>query len=220
MTNQEMAYRAADVARSLKAKGFFDRVAQGDVRAASLFARLVAYTMNPGGDPTSVGFLKKTAGGFNVDGFADGAIAANGNANDFQNVIKVVTSVGVTSAGIGDAVQERRPTDIWFAPVPLSLAELRYLNPAYEPATEPAKPQPQQPQTPQNPAQSQSFDASGVMAKLADIHDAVNALNARMGGLSAQVADVRLAQQNGLAIELSGKLPYLGNITLKGVARG
>lgn len=220
MTNQEMAYRAADVARSLKAKGFFDRVAQGDTRAASLFARLVAYTINPNGDPSSVGFLKKTAGGFNVDGFADGAIVANGNYNDLQNVIKVVTQVGSTNAGIGDAVQERRPTDIWAAPTSLTLEQMRYLNPAYEPATEPAKPQPQQPQIPTIPAPAQNFDVSGIMAKLADIHDAVNALNARMGGLSAQVADVRLAQQNGLAIELSGKLPYLGTVTMKGVAKG
>lgn len=132
------------VANDLVAQGYFERAHDGDERAASLFARLVASTANPTGKSFSWGWLKKTGGGFNVDGFADGAIVYGNDPSDVNNVVKIVTQVGSDHAGIGDAVQPRRESDIWFRPQPLSPAELLYLRPhgVPEPPTprQPAKP--------------------------------------------------------------------------------
>lgn len=132
------------VARNLRAQGYFDRAAAGDERAASLFARLVAYTANPMGKSFSWGWLKKTAGGTNFDGFADGAIVYGNDPADLFNVVKIVTQVGSDHAGIGDAVQPRRESDIWYRPQPLTPTELTYLRPngAPEPPTPVTPPAP------------------------------------------------------------------------------
>lgn len=114
--------RAVAAARDLEAQGYFVKVKQGDERAASYFARMVAAKSNPSGNPNDWGALTKPAGGFNVEGFADGAIVFGNNPSDLSNVLKIVVSVGNTDPNaihIGDAVQPRRTVDVWASPVPL-----------------------------------------------------------------------------------------------------
>lgn len=113
--------RATDAARQLVAQGYFTKVKTGDERAASYFSRLVAATVNPTGNPHDWGALAKTGGGFNVEGFADGAIVFGNNPSDLNNVLKIVTQVGSDNPNaiqIGDAVQPRRQVDVWASPVP------------------------------------------------------------------------------------------------------
>lgn len=114
--------RAVAVATSLQQQGYFARVKTGDEKAASYFSRMVASTVNPSGAPTDWGWLSKPAGGFNVEGYADGAIVFGNNAADLLNVLKIVTQVGSTNPNdiqIGKAVQPRRPVDVWVVPIPL-----------------------------------------------------------------------------------------------------
>lgn len=120
--------QAVAAANSLRAQGYFDRAHAGDERAASYFARLVAFTANPDGLSHSWGALRKTGSGFNVEGYADGAIVCGNDPHDLNNVLKIVTQVGSDHAGIGDAVQERRPSDIWERPQPLTADQLFFLR--------------------------------------------------------------------------------------------
>lgn len=128
---------AVEIAHALQRTGYFTRVQTGDERAASLFARLVALKANPTGKTSDFGWLRKTGGGFNVEGFADGAIVFGADPNDRHNVLKIVTQIGTDHAGIGDADQERREEDIWFKPHSLTFEELRYLNSSHEDGTIP-----------------------------------------------------------------------------------
>lgn len=138
----EQVKQAKDAAIALRSQGYFERAAHGDERAASYFARLVAYTANPNGLSSGWGALRKTGGGFNVEGYADGAIVCGSDPHDLNNVLKIVTQVGSDHAGIGDAVQERRESDIWEKPKPLTDEQMSYLLSGGQPAPVPV-PQPQ-----------------------------------------------------------------------------
>lgn len=124
MTPQEVEA----VARRLENEGFFEQVRRGDTRAASYFARLVAYRCNPTGDPAQPGCLRK-GGGHNVDGYAEDAVALNGNPNDFHNVMDLVADAGAPGASVRSAnLNPRRTVDVWEAPRPLTPAELAILG--------------------------------------------------------------------------------------------
>jgi hypothetical protein len=113
--------RATDMAQTLKTQGYFAKVKTGDEKAASYFSRLVASTVNPSGNVNDWGWLAK-GGGFNVEGYADGAIVFGNNPADLRNVLKIVTQVGSSNPNdiqIGSSVQDRRPVDTWEKPVPL-----------------------------------------------------------------------------------------------------
>lgn len=145
--------RAVEVATTLQQQGYFTRVKQGDETAASYFARLVASTVNPTGNPHDWGWLSKPAGGFNVDGYADGAIVFGNNHADLNNVLKIVTQVGSNNPNaiqIGSSVQPRRTEDVWAMPVPLPAALRSYLLNGGEPI-------PIQPPSPSMP----SYEALG-----------------------------------------------------------
>lgn len=136
MVPQSEINRAVSVARQLEAQGHFERARRGDVRAASLFARLVAYTVNPTGDPDGFGWLTKSAGETHVDGYADGAIVYGDDEDDLQNVLKIVRQVG-GDASIGSDIQTRRSNNRWARPLPLTADELSYLRPGGAPVPVP-----------------------------------------------------------------------------------
>lgn len=114
---------------TMEAEGLFARVAQGDQRAASYFARLAAYRLNPTANPFSYGVLKK-GGGANVDGYAEDSIVTNANPSDGQNVYDLVGGAGAAGAKLQfDGPKPRRiGVDTWEAPKPLTEAEMNYLK--------------------------------------------------------------------------------------------
>jgi hypothetical protein len=117
------------IARQLAAEGYFVRVARGDQRAASLFARLCALRLNPTGLPSGYGWLRK-GGGTNVDGYAEDAIVFGNDPNDVMNVVDTVVGTGAPGASLPSrwTAVPRRTTDTWEAPRPLSAADLTYLR--------------------------------------------------------------------------------------------
>jgi hypothetical protein len=117
------------VAKRLESEGWFDRCRGGAQPACSYFALQVAYTCNPTGDPSLPGRLRKTAGGHNIEGYAEDAIALNGNPNDFHNVMDLVAGAGGDSASVRSAnLNPRRPADVWEAPRPLTAQQLAILG--------------------------------------------------------------------------------------------
>lgn len=123
------------IAQNLVAQGYFQRVAAGDQRAASLFARLFAHAANPSGSPASWGRLKK-GGGTAVDGYAEDAVCYGSDQQDLHNVVDLVIGAGAPGARLAPTTThtvERRPVDTWELPRPLSANEVNYLkgfNPA------------------------------------------------------------------------------------------
>lgn len=115
--------------QALVDEGYFARVASGDTRAASLFARLVALKMNPTARQTLPGWLAK-GGGHNVDGFAEDAIVLNANPSDLFNVVDLVSGAGAPGASpVWNGPLPRRASDVWAPPQALSAPDLNYLKP-------------------------------------------------------------------------------------------
>lgn len=128
------------VVQQVEREGYFERARTGDQRAASLFARLVAFRLNPHGLPNSFGWLRK-GGGHQVDGYAEDAIVANSHASDLQNVYDLVTGAGRDGATAGwNGPLPRRASDTWEAPRALTTAELEYLKPGAVVAPPPVVP--------------------------------------------------------------------------------
>lgn len=152
----EQLQRAIAKARALQSQGYFTKVAQGDQHAASLFARLVAYELNPVGSRSDYGWLSKSPGESQVDGFAEDAIVFGADDSDLQNVVDLVNGAGAAGASIGGAVKERRPHNKWVAPKPLTTNELSFLREGAAP------PVPQPPQYPPYPG-DEVWDAMGVV---------------------------------------------------------
>lgn len=119
--------RAIDAANSRAAQGYFGRVHAGDQKAASLFVRLIADDLNPSGKTSDYGWLSKSPGESQVDGYAEDAICFGADPSDLQNVVDMVNGAGAPGATIGGGVKERRPNNKWVAPKPLTAAELDYL---------------------------------------------------------------------------------------------
>ena len=135
--SQAQLDRAIAQARVRESQGYFTRVAAGDQVAASLFVRLVAYDLNPNGFTSEYGWLSKTPGETNVDGWAEDAICANADPNDLMNVVDMVNGAGAPGASIGGAVKQRRPTNRWVRPQPLTDAEVAYLLEGSQPVPAP-----------------------------------------------------------------------------------
>lgn len=125
--SNEQLQRAIAAARAREAQGYFARVKAGDQRAASLFARLVANDLNPSGYVNDYGWLSKSPGESQVDGYAEDAICGNADPNDLANVVDLVNGAGAPGASIGGAVKERRSSNKWVKPLQLTTAELDYL---------------------------------------------------------------------------------------------
>ena len=135
--SQAQLDRAIAQARVRESQGYFTRVAAGDQVAASLFVRLVAHDLNPQGFTSEYGWLSKTPGETNVDGWAEDAICANADPNDLMNVVDMVNGAGAPGASIGGSVKQRRPTNRWVRPQPLTDAEVAYLLEGSQPVPPP-----------------------------------------------------------------------------------
>lgn len=119
--------RAVAAARTLESQGYFVRVKAGDQRAASYFTRMVAYEVNPSGNPSDFGCLSKTPGETQVDGFAEDALCFGNNPADRQNAVDMINGAGAPNASIGGGIKERRENNLWVKPVPLTADQVSYL---------------------------------------------------------------------------------------------
>jgi hypothetical protein len=173
-----------EAAEALEQQGYFEPCRNGNDHACSYFVRLVVYTVNPKGDPNLPGALRKTAGGKNIDGYAEDAIALNGNPGDLHNVIDLVGGAGASGARLQwGGPHPRRSSDVWEAPKALSARELAVLKPGSggNPPNPPSNP----PNTPIPPATSVNLQP--ILEALAALSAKVDALNIRADGLAAQV---------------------------------
>jgi hypothetical protein len=156
--------RAVTAAKLRESQGYFVRAEAGDQRAASLFVRLVADDLNPSGKTTDYGWLSKQPGESQVDGYAEDAIVFGADPADIQNVVDLINGAGAPGASIGGAVKERRPTNLWVAPKPLTVGELNYLleggvpGPVPPPVPPPAPVQPYPSESPDGGWWGQVFD--------------------------------------------------------------
>lgn len=152
-------------AQQLEAEGYFEKARAGDHRACSLFARLVAYRLNPTGHPGGWGWLRK-GGGQNVDGYSEDAIVYGSNPQDLQNVCDMVGGAGAPGASLTWQEKPRRPVDTWEAPRPLSAADMNYLKAGSAHPTPTPTPAPTPPPAP-NPTipdyEAIGGDATGAM---------------------------------------------------------
>lgn len=139
--------RANAAAKQLESEGYFERARAGSQKAASLFARFVAFRLNPDGDESDFGCLSKASGEQQVDGFAEDAIVFSNDPSDLANVVDLVNGAGAADASIPDTygVKPRRSHNRWIKPEALTQTQLLFLRPT---GTEP-KPKP--PVTPQYP---------------------------------------------------------------------
>ena len=118
------------VMRQMEGEGLFRRAAAGDQRGASLFVRLAAYRVNPSGDPNSWGWLSKSGGETNVDGYAEDALVLGAAPSNLTNVYDLVGGAGAPGARVlyGAGPVQRRPSNVWVKPVPLSAEEMAYIG--------------------------------------------------------------------------------------------
>lgn len=212
----------------LEAEGWFERARQGDGRAASLFARLVAYTLNPNGDPSGWGWLSKPSGR-NYDGYAEDAIVFGADPNNLHNVIDLVAGAGAPRASIRwSPPQPRRPDNVWVAPRPLTADELGYLSSQMAPTSPTPVPFPTPPPPPPvdlGPVLSALVSLMNDMAHVKRDIDALHGAHASTAGrleqIDLRVQDIRKALNNGLAVSVEGRVTPLGGHTrLAGVAKG
>jgi hypothetical protein len=121
-----------DVLRQLEAEGYFAKAAGGDHRACGLFARLAAFRLNPNGDADGWGCLRKTGGGKNVEGYAEDAIVLGSDPRNVRNVVDIIVGAGQSNASIGwggwEPGKDRRESDIWERPAPLTAEQMNYLK--------------------------------------------------------------------------------------------
>lgn len=127
MITQEQLQAVVAQAKKREAQGYFARARKGDSRAGSLFVRLVAWDLNPEGKNGSWGWLSKTSGETNVEGFAEDAVVGNADPTDRLNVVDLINGAGAVGASIGGSVKERRAHNKWVAPKALTPEELSYL---------------------------------------------------------------------------------------------
>lgn len=121
---------AITTAKQLETEGYFERARAGDRRAASLFARLAAFRLNPHGATNGWGWLSKSPSETNVDGYAEDAIVFSADDAARENVADLVAGAGAPGASIPDApidAHERREHNRWVKPESLSIEEMAYL---------------------------------------------------------------------------------------------
>jgi hypothetical protein len=152
-------------AQAREAQGYFKRAEAGDKKASALFVRLTAYDVNPLGKSDSVGCLRKTGGGTNVDGYAEDAVVVGSDPSNRMNVLDLVASAGAPGASIATDLdyKERRASDVWEKPKPLSDADMAYLLDGEMPSFEAGGGAPQPPATPTYPSyEALGGDSGGV----------------------------------------------------------
>lgn len=168
-------------AHAVANEGYFDKCGAGEMRACSYFARLVAWRLNPTGDPSSWGWLSKPDGGSNVEGWADDAMVYGQGQH---NVIDLVGGAGASGARVQwGGPHPRRPSNLWVAPQPLTKAELDYLKPGSGPAP---KPPPVPPTVP-------PVNLQPVLEAVAQLRALVEQLHAKQDAQAAQLAQVGAA---------------------------
>lgn len=132
-TEQLTRVSAASTIR--ESQGYFRRAKVGDLKASSLFARLIAYDLNPTGKGSDFGCLSKSPGEQQVDGFAEDAICWTDDANNLQNVLDIIARAGqqppYTSSNQPPSLttqeKPRRENNKWVKPAPLTADQLDYL---------------------------------------------------------------------------------------------
>lgn len=208
-------------ANALIEQGFFDKCALGDARACSYFVRLLVYQLNPAGDPSRPGALRK-GGGHEIDGYAEDALALNANPADLFNVVDAVGGTGAPGARFQwDGPKPRREHDKWEAPRPLSQAELNYLRPG---STVPA-PVPAPAPLPSVPVdliqrlraiEDAIRELSGDLLDREYVINSIDGFKSSLADLDLQLQDVR--KQNAMVIEqLNTVIAELSKpVTLKG----
>lgn len=168
-----------DAMHALEDAGCFRRAAAGDQRAASYFVRAAAQMANPSGaNPASWGWLSKSGGESQVDGYAEDALCLGSDPANLSNVYDFVGGTGAPGARIlyTAGPSPRRSSNVWVAPRPLTATEAAYigLGSGGVPQPEP-KPKPQ----PKKPYPSDGFFINAVGVPLeADMALAGQALNA------------------------------------------
>lgn len=171
--SSEQLKRAKDAGTKREQQGYFGRVKAGDQKAASLFARLVAYDLNPNGSASDYGWLTKAHGEQQVDGWAEDAIVFGADQSDLQNVVDLVRGGGAPNAAVIAEPKERRPWNLWAAPHALSADEMSYLLSG-------GQPQPPQPPAHEPYPGDAVFDDVGTML-FSDYAQAGQAPNPQMG---------------------------------------
>jgi hypothetical protein len=135
----EQLQRAINQAKVRESQGYFTKVKVGDQKAASLFVKLIAFDLNPTGSGADFGWLSKSSGETQVDGFAEDAICFTSDPSNLQNVVDMVNGAGAPNASIGGGVKERRVNNLWVKPKALTAEELTYIFVSVSPpqATQP-----------------------------------------------------------------------------------
>ena len=124
-----------DALHQIENAGGFARAAAGDQAAANYVVRYAAYLANPSGDTSSWGWLTKSGGegGVDADGggrFAEDALVLGADPNNTNNVYDFVGGTGAPGARIlyGATPVQRRSSNQWAAPRPLSAREMAYIG--------------------------------------------------------------------------------------------
>lgn len=214
-TGQESA-----VIAQVEADGWFRRCQTSDLRGCALFTREVIRRLNPTGDPGSWGWLSKSGGEENADGYSVDAMVWTADAGNLRNVVDIIGGAGGGNprAGMGGFVQ-RRPSNQWVRPVPLSAADAAYACMGACAGTQPQPPTPPQPQPPQPPPPP---DYSEALAQIQMQLDNLGAHLAAQGQQMVQLQD-ELAQTRAVAADLAARvsaLSFTGSISLPGFLGG
>lgn len=214
-----------DVIKRLEREGWFERARNGDHRACGLFTRLVAFTLNPNGDPAGWGWLRKTAGGANVEGYSEDAMVLGNDANNRNNVVDIIGGAGApgASCGMGGFVS-RRSSDIWESPRALSVEQLNHLKPGHaQPQPEPQpQPQPQPQPTPQPQPQPEQMPAWAreLVAKVDALQATAGEIAGLRGELEAAKRHAVIAAQTAQRIEATARGGFEGAVSTRSLFSG
>jgi hypothetical protein len=207
-----------DVLAQLERDGYFEKARAGDHRACGLFARLVAWRLNPNGSAAGWGWLKK-GGGTNVEGYSEDAIVLGDRATNTMNVVDIIIGAGAPGARLtwGGFVT-RRLSDTWERPQPLNGEQLLYLKPGNSQPVDPPAPPP-----PPAPAGASiddvltelrslrhlvSAQTDYILGELGKTYDAANRAEAVAKDVSAKL------DAGGQWPVYKGRNRFLGEITL------
>lgn len=194
-----------EILEQVEREGYFEKARQGDHRACGLFARLVAYRLNPTGSPTGWGALRKTAGGQNVEGYSEDAIVLGNDPANKRNVVDIIGGAGAPGARINynlSSFVSRRDSDIWEKPVPLNEEQEQYLLGA----TPPPAPSPVPSECKFIPSPCKASECKFVPHDDSDLKAKIAHLTALVENLSDRLAD-------GLEGEASAR--WIGTVKFK-----
>lgn len=178
-------------------EGYFSKVAAGDKRASGLFARFVAYRLNPTGNSQSWGWLSKSPGETQVEGYSEDSIVYGSNQEDLNNVVDIVVGAGKAGASIGWQRQPRRSSNRWVQPRPLTAEEMAYLGGTTIPPEEPPPNVPPPTVPPNVPGcQYEPPDVSRLQEELKAIKEALAMQNEVLAHITAKVENGELLLQD------------------------